>query len=204
MRPERALPVARGGAVEVLEAVRAPGTDIAIWERTLAPDLAAWLDGLDPACLPDRRLVAPPEGCGALFAEVCDLAGMPEGPARAALAADMAGLVAAFGRASGAPAAAIRLRRIGGDACRLFHQDARRLRLICTFRGPGTDWGLGAPGAAPRRVERLARGHAAILRGVWGGAVPAVVHRSPPVAGSGVTRFVIVVDDVRDDGEDGG
>src|SRR5690606_36891561 len=92
----------------------------------------------------------------------------------------------------------IRLETVTTDACRKFHYDEVPLRLVVTYRGPGTQF---VPdGHYEEAVTRqtgydgpmhdLPRFTAAIFKGSQaerGG----VLHRSPPIAGTGETRLLL-------------
>lgn len=57
-----------------------------------------------------------------------------------------------------------------------------------------------APGEGPPSdaIRRLDRGAVALLRGERGATSdrPAVLHRSPPIAGTGIVRLLLTIDDV--------
>ncbi len=91
------------------------------------------------------------------------------------------------------------------DACRFWHVDRVALRLLCTYRGPATEWlrpggQMPGPGAAAegRRVRRLAPFDVAVMKGT--GFAPGhagVAHRSPPVSHlprARRARILLVVD----------
>jgi hypothetical protein len=80
------------------------------------------------------------------------------------------------------------------DACARFHVDNVRARLLCTYRGPGTEYAdLAAAAAGPE--GRLARGAVAVFRGLrWEGAGVGLLHRSPPIDGTGATRLLLAID----------
>jgi hypothetical protein len=99
---------------------------------------------------------------------------------------------------------------LADDGCRRFHVDHTRLRLLCTYRGPGTEWlahdqvdrqALAAhqPNDAilrhgqPRHLEPFWVG---VLKGERfpGNAGRGLVHRSPPVADTGTTRVLVCLD----------
>jgi hypothetical protein len=94
---------------------------------------------------------------------------------------------------------------IAGDACRRWHRDCVPLRLICTYRGPGTQWVAPALGDAvmarpdddaPQAIA-FDTGDGALFKGCgWPGQPHdgGVVHRSPRIAGTGITRLVLVLD----------
>ena len=71
-------------------------------------------------------------------------------------------------------------------------------RLICTYRGTGTQYGQSRNGDDPKRVFTVPTGSAVLLRGsLWPQNPDAgLVHRSPPIEGTGETRLVLVLDPV--------
>jgi len=78
--------------------------------------------------------------------------------------------------------------------------DAVTARLICTYRGTGTQYGVWMDGAQPRRVITSPTGASIALRGPEGPERPAsgLMHRSPPIESSGETRLVLVPDPIFD------
>ena len=107
---------------------------------------------------------------------------------------------------TGAPALRVRLEVVDDDHCRKFHVDNVRLRLMTTYRGPGTEYipprlaSMLPPGTIPPAdaIRHLARGHIAVLRGGEDATAdrPGVMHRSPPVIGTGMVRLFLAVDEV--------
>ncbi|EBA10922.1 hypothetical protein RCCS2_00532 [Roseobacter sp. CCS2] len=97
----------------------------------------------------------------------------------------------------------LRLQAVTTNACRKFHIDAITARLVCTYRGQGTQYGVSRNGRDPARVFSVVTGAPILLRGTLWPAKPAsgLLHRSPPIAGTGETRLVLVLDAV-DDPED--
>jgi hypothetical protein len=202
--PARATFLRRGRDGAVLSRVWRRGIAAAVWERSLPPSVADWLDGLAPAAIPSLRSAATPDDVAALVAAACEDAGPPAVPARAWLAADAAALAAIFARIVGTEALRLRLEVISGDACRRFHVDDVPARLLCTYRGRGTEFARADAGGTPLLVDRLATGEVAILRGRrWpGDDATGLLHRSPPLEGTGETRLLLVLDAAQpDDGE---
>ena len=192
--------VADGTEPAVLSAVRTEGVDAAVWRRPVDLALAAWLDLLPPRRLPAARVaVAAPEA-GRAVSAACDASGLsPQAAAR--LAADVADLAALFASLTAAPRLNLRLDVVTDDACRRFHLDNVTLRLLCTYRGTGTEYGLPGPGGAdPDPVRRVPRMAAAVFRGAAGAAAarPRLVHRSPPIEGTGETRLLLALDPATD------
>lgn len=109
-----------------------------------------------------------------------------------------------------------RLVSIDDDQCRLFHVDEPALRILSTYVGPGTQWveeggarreRLGMGGLAADAFNRaLLRPGAAVhqARTGWvclqkGDGYPgnrgrAIVHRSPPIEGTGLRRLRLTLE----------
>jgi hypothetical protein len=144
---------------------------------------------------------------------------LPEVPSRLvalrrALLRDIHDLAKLYADRSGSHAARIKLEVETTDRCQFFHADNIRLRLLCTYQGPGTEW---VPDAAVDR-SALGRGgndgvildEAAIRRmQTWsvglfkGDAYPGFngrgcVHRSPPIEGCRQTRVLLCIDSPTD------
>ena len=179
----------------VLALVAAPGRAAAIWDRRPDAVLADWLALLPPARLPRLRAGLSVAEVGTAVTEGCAIAGLPDAGLRAAFAADIADLARRFAGLMASPHLHLRLDPVDGDACRRFHVDNVPARLLCTYRGPGTEYGIARDGADPDPVHRMATGAVGLFRGRgWPGAPPALVHRSPPIAGTGAVRLVLVLD----------
>ena len=144
---------------------------LAIWDRRPRLPLAHELAAMVPA--PASCLVAsgaPDEAARALKAQLSRRAG--------ALGADIAALAHIFATVAGTRTVRLRLEHINDDACRLFHVDAVRLRLLCTYAGPGTQWQ-----DAQGRLHRMARLQVGLFKGSrHPTCAPGILHRSPPVS----------------------
>ncbi len=200
-------PAAPGVAVtdtpEGLQAFLRPGCAAAIWRRQPAPAFRAWIDALPPERLPRGRVILRPGAVADAAHALCDAAGTPEGPERRMLVEDSAALAQIFAGLVGAQWLRLRLDVITTNACRRFHMDAVTARLVCTYRGTGTQYGLSAAGEDPARVFTVAAGSAFLMRGtLWpAGGGARLLHRSPPIEGTGETRLLLVLDPL-DDPED--
>lgn len=200
--------VVRDGAIGVgvadrpegLSAIRDAGCAAAIWRRQQSPDFQAWIDGLDAALLPRARVILRPEAVRETASEVCDASGTPAGPERDRLLDDIAALANIFAGLMRARWLRLRLDVVTTNACPRFHIDAVTARLICTYRGTGTQYGVGADGAEPRRILTVPAGAPILLRGTLWPERPraGLRHRSPPIDGTGETRLMLVLDPVDD------
>lgn len=197
-----------GRNADMLACIDRPGVELAAWQRGQDPAWAGWLAEVPAEALPACRTAVSPDDAGAALNASCEARGTSAGPARDALVADMARLVRRFAALARTTTVQVRLDRVSGDACRRWHRDCVPLRMICTYRGPGTLWVPPALGAAvlarpddevPQALAFEA-GDVALFKGCgWAGQShdAGIVHRSPRIAGTGVTRLVLVLDAAR-------
>lgn len=180
-----------------------PGCAAAIWQRQTPPDVQAWITALDPALLPKGRVVLPTAHVARVVQQLCDMSGLPDGPERDWLQADIALLADTFADLMTTPYLRLRLDVVKTNACRKFHIDAVTARLVCTYRGIGTQYGISTDGHDPKRVFTVQTGAPILLRGTLWPDQPAsgLLHRSPPIEGSGETRLLLVLDPIHDPGE---
>lgn len=195
-----AIGVGIANTAEALATIRRPGCAAVIWRRQSPSGFREWIDRLDPTDLPSARLILRPDDVSDAVQQVCDFARLEAGPERAWLEADIAALAGRFTEVMGAPYLRLRFDVVSSNACSKFHIDAITARLICTYRGSGTQYGISTDGAAPRRVFQVATGAPMILRGTLWPETPlsGLLHRSPPIAGTGETRLVLVLDPIFD------
>ena len=182
-----------------LDSINAPDTELVIWKRSLASDLQDWIDRTDAASLPHVRLLIKPEEIRPALEPLLDDCGLRAGDMRDLLVADMTDLVIAFADITISDYVDVRLERVSHDACWKFHRDSVDTRLVTTYRGPTTEWvrHAHAQQAINRQrefrgpLERLGDGDVAIFKGNRTGPNKGIVHRSPPIAGTGLTRLVL-------------
>lgn len=192
--------VSVGRTVEGLSAIHQPECAAAVWQRQSAPRFTAWLNALEPELLPQARVVLRPELVREALVQICDIAGTPDCEERALLVEDANNLAEVFAGLMKAPYLRLRLQPVSTNACRRFHRDAVTARLVCTYRGTGTQYGVSYDGADPDPIFTLAAASPIILRGTLWPEDPksGVLHRSPPIEGTGETRLVLVLDPVFD------
>lgn len=194
---------------EVLEALAGADADIAVWRRPVpegsSTALATWACSSPPPCDRTYRV------------QSSDLApwisGLVDAEARAWLERDIRTLVARFAGALDVDEVRMVLGVVSDDKCRKFHVDNLRMRMVCTYVGPGTEW---VDDAWVRREALTHRAAAAVTnRGIvdgrdhvehanagdvlwirgrsWRPGPFGGVHRSPSIAESGQVRLVLVV-----------
>lgn len=185
---------------ESLSAIHKPGCAAAIWQRQPLPAFQNWIDALPEDQLPRTRTILRPERVAEALETLTEACGTPAGPECDMMIGDIAAMAAIFADVIKAPYLRLRLDVVTTNACRKFHIDALTARLICTYRGTGTQYGTSQDGTDPRRIFTAPTGAPMILRGTLWPERPAsgLLHRSPPIEGSGETRLVLVLDPVAD------
>jgi hypothetical protein len=183
------------------EAPEAP--DLLLFPAAFSVELAAALDALPPDLLPQFRIDrATPAVVQALLAWLADAPGLAA--PLAAVLADAGRQVECFVAESDATLVSLRLEAVADDACRKLHHDNVARRLVCTYRGPGTEWLPRAREAAlgserldvpPALLERVPRFVAALFSGTRLPGARPVLHRSPPITGSGEVRLLLTIND---------
>lgn len=180
----------------VLTQIFEPDVQLAQWQRPSNSAIADWLEtSLGNLGSGSRQYISP----GALP----DLSQFPPGPGRDALAQDLQLLAEMLGELLDAKQIGIRLEVVRNAMCPRLHVDNVGMRLLCTYRGPGTEWveehsvdrrflghrsgglpdatsGLLAPNHQIESIPPFAVG---LLKGaLWqGNSGRGMVHRSPMV-----------------------
>lgn len=201
---DAAVGVGISDAPEGLSAIHEAGCAAAIWRRQPLPSFQTWLDSLDPNQLPSTRTILRPDAVHKVMRQTCDSAGTPAGDERDMLVDDAAALANIFAEIFQAPYLRLRLGVVTNNACRKFHIDALTARLVCTYRGTGTQYGISPDGEDPSRVFTVPTGTPILLRGTLWPEHPksGLLHRSPPIEGTGETRLVLVLDPITDPAEE--
>lgn len=180
----------------VLHQVARPGIGAAIWRRRLAPAFAEWIEGIPVGQLPALRALVDFRAVENCVHAACDLSGLPAGTMRDILASDIGALALMLAQVMQNPLLHIRLEAVTTDACRRFHIDQIPARLLCTYRGPGTQFGVQDCSGQVVPAGEMRVGDAAILRGgLWPDMeVTRLLHRSPPIAETAQVRLFLALD----------
>ncbi|MEL6364398.1 MAG: DUF1826 domain-containing protein [Pseudomonadota bacterium] len=179
------------------DAIFDAAVDAVIWRRALPSFLPTALHQVASQGSVERRvpisLAANDDVIDALLREM----GFEQGAAADWMAHDLKTLTARYGRLLSVDRATLRFEIVRDDACRKFHRDVVRARMICTYSGPGTEYGAASSGGTPESIERAPTGSPILLKGArWPKSSPrTVLHRSPPIEGTGASRFVVVIDE---------
>lgn len=185
---------------QTMNLIHTRGAAAVVWPRQPEPGFQDWIDNLDPACLPGTRVIVQPRAVPDVVSLICSSAGVPGGEQRDVLVNDIAALADTFATLMDSPYLRLRLDVVDDNACSRFHIDAVTARLVCTYRGTGTQYGISTDGSDPKRVFTVPTGAPIILRGTLWPDPPesALLHRSPPIEGTGETRLMLVLDPADD------
>lgn len=183
----------QGSDVSILSHIQHHGVAAAVWQRDLAVDFSDWIRGLSPENLPRFRSLVTVDALENSVHAACDLSHTPTGKHRDMLAGDIAALGFIMGEIMGSSLLHVRLEAVNTNACRKFHVDNMTARMLCTYRGRGTQVAQRGAEGSPITVSA---GDAILLRGArWPGKEETTIqHRSPPIAGTGETRLLLAID----------
>jgi len=189
---------------EDLGLIAKPDCAAAIWRRQPLPSFQNWIDDLEAEQLPQARVILRPKDIRAAALQICEISDTPDCDERDRFIDDGAGLADGFAAIMNAPYLRLRFDAVNSNACRKFHIDAITARLICTYRGTGTQYGISTDGTEPKRVFTVPTGAPILLRGTAWPETPraGLLHRSPPIEGTGETRLVLVLDPMDDPEEE--
>ena len=199
--PARNHGVVTTASLQGVREVRDAGVGGVIWERKPLDSFQTWIDGLKPARLPWARVILRPAAVQNAVTAACDNARLPDGPERRRLINDISALADMFSDVMDARWLRLRLDVVDGNACRRFHVDRITARLICTYRGTGTQYGVTTDANEdPQTIHTVPTGSPFVMRGTLWPVTPdlGLLHRSPPIEGTGETRLVLVLDPIDD------
>ncbi len=208
--PHTAASTSVGGLVRIFE----PGVQIAWFDRAPIPVITDYLQAAAPGLASGRSQVAHAE-------DDLQHLELPDHAGKEALLSEIGWLTRVYTDLLGCPSAALRIEVLERPMCPRFHVDRTGIRLVCTWRGPGTEWlhdgwadrgrlgpgsggladeesGLLLPGAEVGSIPTFAVG---LLKGsLWqGNAGRGVIHRSPRITPSGLPRVMFSLDAIWED-----
>ena len=186
-----------------------PEIQLAQWRRPAEALIADWLtENAGNLGCGLRQVITP--------GELPDLSRLPAGAGRDALAADIALQAELLAELLDATTIGYRLEVVGKAMCPRLHVDRVGIRMLCTYRGPGTEWvedasvdrrflgaasggqpdetsGLLLPG---NQIETIPPFSIALLKGsLWqGNGGRGIVHRSPAMAADEMPRVLLAMD----------
>jgi len=183
-------------SADILERWNDPGVTLALWQRSLDPTIVAQLDRLSFEEYPHFRLILRSVDAPAALSDMLSAFALPAEHFAESLAADLAMLSSIFARLTESEELELRLEAIKTDACKRFHYDNYRARLVSTYAGPGTVYVPGSharaaldhqtPYAGP--IYEMPRFGVGLFKGAKS-PDDGLVHRSPRLEGTGRSRL---------------
>jgi hypothetical protein len=200
----------RVDSLDALNDIHLPESSLAVWDRPLLPDIGLELENIGADAFPDIRTRV---HAGKAHSELVALIAAQAYDAESAFPywlADMAALSEIFLSLAGGRPVTARVETLARTGCPRFHVDHSHLRLVCTYRGEGTEWlddaqldraaqAGGAPNeeiirfGKPSRMPTFAVG---LMKGSRypGCADAGLVHRSPAVDPGDPARVLFCLD----------
>ncbi len=180
----------------VLNSIWSPECGVARYDRQIGALLQGWLDTLPADKLPKARLSLRVNQVREAVTAVLADYGLANDPCGQMLVNDINALAQFFAGIMKVTKINLRLDVVSNNACRKFHQDNVSARLLCTYRGRGTEYCTCLTGPEPEDICELPRGAVGLFKGRrWSSGTPSVIyHRSPQIEGSGETRLLLVID----------
>ncbi|MEP3225635.1 MAG: DUF1826 domain-containing protein [Parasphingorhabdus sp.] len=183
----------------ILQKISSKDYNLAIWKRSLAMNYAGLLD----SNIENVRVTVPASDPETMLRSEMDQCGFPKSAASAFLIEDILDLCELFGKTVHYPKIEIRVELVTGNSCWKFHSDYVEIRLITTYIGRGTQWidqydiDRISDGLEPLDINELEPGDVGLFKGKLNNNQP-VIHRSPPIDGSGEKRLLLVLNPVKD------
>ena len=172
---------------------------LVICQRVLPGEVQEWLNALHAESLPVGRFEVSPANFQSDAAKLLGGSGIPATHYRKLLIGDMSRLVQLFAKICQVKRVDARIEKINTDSCWKFHRDNVKLRLLATYRGPATEW-VSAEHAKEALlkqrdfsgpIQQLSCGDVAIFKGNQAIESDGIVHRSPPILGTGTSRLLL-------------
>ena len=187
-------------SIDGLHAVNQPLVPAAIWRRTPLSKFQTWIDSLPEKELPSARIALPLDAIQRALMEVMQISGMPACVQREMLIDDIVALANVFAEINQTKFLRLRLETVTGNTGSKFQIDAVTTRLVCTYRGPGTQYCFAADGTDSSNIFDVPTCSPIVMRGtLWPTKERSgFSHRSPPIEGSGKTRLLLVLDPISD------
>jgi len=202
-------PQAIGAESEILRQILDPDVNLSLWQRPDRADISQELSALAPSDLPDVRCSTSLETFDDDVSMLLEEQGF-DPSAFPNWRADLLSLADYYFSVSGRREVTLRLQTTNKNGCRRFHVDHTNLRLLCTYRGPGTEWladeqvDRSALGAGVPNSDIIRFGEPAQFAPFWvgimkgkaypGNSAHGLVHRSPQVELCGRMRVLFCLD----------
>ena len=167
-----------------------------IWRRRVHKRMQSWLDTLPVDQLPTGRIVLPVSQVRSAVTELMNISEMPDCAERQLLLDDICLLAHEFYELFAPAYLRLRFDVVTTNKCPKFHIDHVAARLLCTYRGVGTEYSFLDDQKRPAEIFTTPNCAAIVLRGTkWPtDCANNLVHRSPEINDVNETRLLLVID----------
>ena len=167
-----------------------------IWRRRVHKRMQSWLDTLPVDQLPTGRIVLPVSQVRSAVTELMNISEMPDCAERKLLLDDICLLAHEFDELFAPAYLRLRFDVVTTNKCPKFHIDHVAARLLCTYRGVGTEYSFLDDQKRPAEIFTTPNCAAIVLRGAKWPTDRAnnLVHRSPEINDVNETRLLLVID----------
>ena len=181
-----------GGLVQLFDG----STAGVIWRRRVHKRMQSWLDTLPVDQLPTGRIVLPVVKVRSAVTELMNISEMPDCAERQLLLDDICLLAHEFDELFAPAYLRLRFDVLTTNKCPKFHIDHVAARVLCTYRGAGTEYSFLDDQKRPAEIFSAPNCAAFALRGTkWPtNCANNLVHRSPEITDQNETRLVFVID----------
>ena len=169
-----------------------------IWRRRMQERVQSWLDALPVDQLPTGRIVLPVSQVRSAVTELMNISEMPDCAERQLLLDDICLLAHEFDELFVPTYLRLRFDVMTNNKCPKFHIDYVAARLLCTYRGVGTEYSFLDDQKRPAEIFSTPNGAVIVFRGTkWPtDCANNLVHRSPEINDVNETRLLFVIDPV--------
>ena len=174
-----------------------------IWRRPMQERVQSWLDALPVDQLPTGRIVLPVSQVRSAVTELMNISEMPDCAERQLLLDDICLLAHEFDELFVPTYLRLRFDVMTNNKCPKFHIDYVAARLLCTYRGVGTEYSFLDDQKRPAEIFSTPDCAVIVFRGTkWPtDCTNNLVHRSPKIYSENETRLLLVIEPV-DDADD--
>lgn len=179
------------------DAIKSDLIEALIWDRSVPPELCQTLSAVPAAHRIDGRETLTIDRIADYVTTLTRCWGLGACAIAEWLADDIATLAMRLADQIGDREVLVRIEWIDDNACRKFHCDRVEARVICTYLGPGTEYGFANAQGEVHDIAQVPTGCPIVLKGkLWPGVPPSsLLHRSPAIEGTGQTRLVVVLNE---------
>ena len=174
-----------------------------IWRRRMQECVQSWLEALPVDQLPTGRIILPVSKVRSAVSELMNINKMPDCAERQLLLNDICLLAHKSSELFTSAYLRLRFDVVTTNKCPKFHIDHVAARLLCTYRGAGTEYSFLDDQKRPAENFSTPNCAAIVLRGTkWPtDCANNLVHRSPEINHENETRLLLVIDPVDNAGD---